>query len=239
MAKKTVISVVYLLVYLAMLLNGCSLIGHHYGSKIDARGIPVWQVETVKIHSKVRVKKKNGEEFAGEYMELRQFFDSEYAQRYQQSKKQIRKNIYLPDLGETITIVDKLSGDMKLRFLGFGWRGPGREYLIVEGQENNDQEIVSLRWATSIIGEQGDVLDVNALRALFSGDGVASSAVIVIHQKSKVIQIPLNEIAEIQWYPTRAYTIVGTALGFLVDAGVAVGLGFLIYYSNNPPCSGF
>lgn len=233
MAKKTVISAVYLLVYLVMVLNGCSLIGHHYGSKIDARGIPGWQVETVKIHSKLRVKNKNGEEFVGEYLELRQFRDSDFAQRYCQSQVQVRKDIFLPDLGETITIVDKLSGDLKVRFLGFGWRGPGREYLVVEGQENNDEEIVSLRWATSIIGEHGDVLDVIELRALFSEDGVALSSVVVIRQKYGTVQIPMNEVAEIQWYPTRAYTTVGTVLGVIVDAGVVAGAVILIYLARH------
>jgi hypothetical protein len=147
------------------------------------------EVHTIKPGTPIVVILKSGFRVQGKYLEPVLFPAEEYAASYAKCREQIKKEIVLPELGDTVTIIDKTGKQHELEFLGFDCgtvltRRKAKAYM------ESIKNIVDIR---------GNIIEVEAVRKFVSeGKIPLLTWGIITKNKSGRTQIALEDIYLIQ-----------------------------------------
>lgn len=222
-------------------LNGCSLIGFGIGSAIDSRKsdtifIPGWKVEAIKPGEQIRVILRDGKEVEGKYVGLNRVPPKEYAKRYADFRKQRQEELFLPALGDSITITMK-SGAQGQRILS----GFDHQYLAttLEGETDTSHAfasyimsvrqmgdtttgIVLLKKVDKIVDSDGNVVKGEDLQRLAFEGGIPLLSAIAIEHLLTTTQVAMNEVHQIEVPKKGSAKWTGLAIGAAIDVFIIV-----------------
>lgn len=218
MQNKTLFGLTLLVAVAAtFLFNGCSVVGFTVGaiidgSKPDRDTIPGPQVVAkVGKGDTVEIIQKNGEHLRGEYVGTDTISMAEYAQRYNETRKQ-NQGITLPALGDTIDINNYLS---EAEFLGFG-----DEYILVKRQVNPQPTRFALDRLTSIRDSRGNVIEGETLKKLLHDGKLPLLSAIVIKNGLRTTRVPIDSLRQVDIPATKNAKWGGLVFGAGVDVAV-------------------
>jgi hypothetical protein len=153
-------------------------------------------VHTIKPGTRIYVLKSSGAGVRGKYLELVRVPAEEYATSYAKCREQIKEEILLPELGETVTVITKTGKQHELEFLGFDY---GTILTRIErmGKTRTLKENIGL--IKNIVDSRGNMIGVEAVRRLISeGKIPLLSSGIVVKSKVGRTQIAWEDIYQIQ-----------------------------------------
>jgi len=238
MAKKYAVLLMVLATSAMLILSGCTVIGYSIGSNLDRRRISPSQTEVISSSCDIRVRKTNGSVLRGTYLGLRYLSLAEYGEASKECQRRFGNHVLIPAIGETVSLLDAMTGDMKLEFRGFGGSNPGREYMLVGEWDQNQPQILSLRWAKSIVDMNGNVTEIDSIRSWLAQGKIVSRSAIALWNDRGELHIPINQVRSLEWTPARTNTVILTVMGATIDASVIL-LAILIYEWQRHPWSLF
>ena len=151
---------------------------------------------TIKPGTGIYVLLRSGTRVRGKYLELVRVPAERYATSYAKCREQIKEEIVLPELGETVTLITKTGKQHELEFLGFDY---GTILIRVERMGKTRTAKENIKLIKNIVDSRGNIIGVEAVRKLISEGKISllSSGIVV---KSKVgrTQIAWEDIYQIQ-----------------------------------------
>lgn len=154
------------------------------------------EVHNIKPGTPIVVILKSGVRVQGKYLKPVLFSAEEYAASYAKCRAQMKEKIVLPELGDTVTIVDKTGKQHELEFLGFDngtvltrkeTMGKTRKAKAYKGSIKN------------IVDSRGNIIGIEAVEKLISeGKIPLLTWAIITKNKSGRTQIALEDIYLIQ-----------------------------------------
>jgi hypothetical protein len=172
---------------------------------------------TIKPGTRIYVLLRSGAQVRGKYLELVRVPAEEYATSYAKCREQIKEEIVLPELGETVTFITKTGKQHEREFLGFDY---GTILTRIErmGKTRTFKENIGL--IKNIVDSRGNIIGVEAVRKLISeGKIPLLSSGIVVKSKVGRTQIAWEDIYQIQvkkkGMPLAAILVLGLIGGVL------------------------
>jgi len=180
------------------------------------------EVYTIMPGTHIYVLLRSGARVKGEYLELVCVPAEEYAASYANCREKIKEEIMLPELGETVTVIDKTGKQYELGFLGFDY---GTILFRFErmGKTRTAKENISL--IQNIVDRHGNIIGVEAVRRLISEGKISLlSSGIIIKSKAGRTQIAWEDIYQIQKTKKGESSYIVP----LIVGGVVVGIVLFI-----------
>lgn len=148
-----------------------------------------YEVNTIKRGTPIVVILKSGVRVKGKYLEPVLFPGDEYAASYAKCRAQIKEEIVIPELGDTVTLIDKTGKQHELEFLGFDCGTvltPRKANVYMESIKN-------------IMDSRGNIIEIEAVKKLISDGKIPLLTwCIITKNKSGRTQIALEDIYLIQ-----------------------------------------
>jgi hypothetical protein len=238
--QKTVIIIFVLCLSSLILFKACSLIGLGIGSIIDAssvketKNIDAWKVKELKRGTRVIAVFKDGREMEGKFLGVKQASFEEYAQRYQKFRNNFPENLYLPDIGDTITLITTRDVRYDVTFVAFEY-----EAILIRMTDAEKSTLAHLRLFKSIDNRKGNVLAVDTLKSLFSQNKIPLLSFMEIEDINGKYQIGLEEIQYISFTTSKnSGKITGFIIGLTIDCVLIAALIESSKEEPPPPPSG-
>lgn len=231
MATKVLLRLAVLVpaVVIIFQLAGCSIIGFGIGAAIDASKpkqvtIPDREVETVMPGTAIDILLKDGKLISGKYAGTGFLTEKEYADNYAKSHEQLRSEIILPELGDSINIVVVGTGRRQpAEFSGFYHQGIQIKFRIGPSTTVRSQ-LVPIDHFSSIVDSRGDVLEAEIVKKLIAEGKVPLVSAIIVQNKTGKETIAVDQVDQIQ-VPTKKHAaLTGLLLGAVVDVIVIAGV---------------
>jgi hypothetical protein len=197
--------------------NGCSVIGLVGGGISDlstekTRPVAGWDLKTVKAGTRLILLLKDGSEITGRFIALHRRAPMEYASEYVQFRGQQPEGIYLPALGDTVTIVTVSGRMIDTEFAGFD-----HNTVLVRALDKTEPTRTNLDLIDSIMDKEGRSLGQEKVKSLVaSGDAPFLSA-LSLSGSEETVQVPLNHIQQIHIQRARNAWIKGLLIGAVID----------------------
>lgn len=216
-------------------LAGCSIISFGIGTAIDDSKpkqvtIPDREVETVTPGTAIDILLKDGKQISGKYAGIGFLAEEEYADSYAKSREQLRNEIILPELGDSINIVVFGTGRQQpVKFSGFYYQGIQIKSMI--GPYTTARSLVMpIDQFSSIVDSRGDVLEAEIVKKLITEGKVPLLSAIIVQNKTGKETIAMDQVDQIQ-VPTKKHAaLTGFLLGAVVDVFV---IAFIIQFGNS------
>jgi len=232
--EKKMIIVVVMAASLAMSLSGCCLIGLGVGaivdsSKPDSAYVPAGKAQTLKPGKTITVTKLDGEAVTGAYLGMDFVTVTDYYEtKYADAQKLNKDRCALPDLSQSITIIDTNSRRWDVEFRGFSRDFGGREYLLFRNLGQVIPNRVSLWSVSGIADSQGNIIQTDTLSQLINDRKIPTLSTLLIRSENDRIQIPTGEIEMVQYKLKHHGALTGFLIGACVDVIVVVATGAII-----------
>jgi hypothetical protein len=197
--------------------HGCSILGLGIGAvsdanKPDTEVISGWDVKTIPSGTEIGIILRDGSEITGRYEGMGQLSPQEYDIRYSKCRQEQPEEIYLPAIGDTITVVSKSGDQLVGRFLGFDYR-----IMHVQLFDRSETNRAALNLIDTIEDNRGNVLEGERLKQLvFDGKIPFRSVIVVTGPVTKAV-ISLDEVHQIQIPAEKKGALTGFLLGAAVD----------------------
>jgi hypothetical protein len=199
--------------------SGCTAIGFGVGAIIDSQKadydtIPGWYSTSIWRGEDIRVTKKTGEELNGKYLGLETLADSQYAPLYNECRDKYKKEISLPALGDSISIVTRESGkEYKGEFLGFD-----AQYIWVNTRMwRPNRQQVDMGKVDRITDQNNNLIDVKGLRDLSSEGEIPALSTVALKTNSETLHIPTAEVDQMVAPADKNAKWNGLAVGVAID----------------------
>ena len=171
-------------------------------------------------------------EVKGKYLELVRVPAEEYAASYANCREQIKEEIVLPELGDTVTVIATNGKQYELGFLGFDY---GTILFRFERMGKTRTAKENIRLIKNIVDSHGNIIGVEAVRRLISEGKISIlSSGIIIKSKAGRTQIAWEDIYQIQvkekGMPSAVILVVGGLIGgvlFAILMGSIITAGIL------------
>ena len=151
---------------------------------------------TIRPGTHIIVLLKSGAQLRGQYLELVRVPTEEYAASYAKCREQIKEEIVLPELGETVTVIATNDKHYVFEFLGFD-HGSILIRFEMMGKIRTAEE--DLRLIKNIVDSRGNIIGEEEVRRLISEDKISLlSSGIIIWSKGDRTQIAWEDINQIQ-----------------------------------------
>lgn len=220
------------LVAVSASLCSCSIIGLGLGSLQDAKDpkltpVSMRQLKGLSIGEDIRVFTSPSDSIEGEFRGIVLRDHAEYSQRFSKAKALLaNESIWLPNIGDTATVLFREGTSPKFCFLGIDEGG-----AVLASQITNNKMTQTYRlWLTSLdtlIDATGHSLDSTSLNFVVSKRAVPYPSVLVIQTRAKKDSIALEHVTKLECINSRNMKLVGLAVGVFVDGLVIVGLAAL------------
>ena len=152
---------------------------------------------TIRPGTPIIVTLQSGNQVEGKHVELVRVPTEEYAASYAECREQLKEEIVLPELGETVTVIATNGKHYKLEFLGFDYGSILTRFELMGGQIRTAKE--DLRLIKNIVNSRGNILGEEEVRRLISEDKISLlSSGIIIWSKGDRTQIAWEDINQIQ-----------------------------------------
>lgn len=236
------------LVVLAIFTSGCSMVGLGTGmviddSRSDEKTIEGWKCGSVKKGTRATVHLKDGKHIDGVFDGLSELPPDEYATRYKSFKMACAHDLNLPQIGDTLRIIDRKGDQGRHEFGGFGYRYKSLsrrskeersavcQYLSAMSIDQHEQREFKLKYLDEIVTDDGNIIGADKienlatqgkipLKNVMAIDNVYGSRHLVNIENIKSIEVPRKKYAK--W--------VGLGLGLLVDGAiVAIAIAMASY----------
>ncbi len=205
------------LVCIALLLNGCTVIGMVIGhasdkSKPDTVHVAAQDFNGLTPGTKISVYTKDGAVSTGRYKGIEAMNENAYTAQYGNCKNALKDRVWLPALGEEIQL--KLAGiDVLFRrqFTGFE---PHR--ILVQKIDTGEKGMALVDRVDQIENDDGNVLPGSTLKELMTEGVISYSSQILLQVDMTVTKIPVDEVDHVE-AKNKKYGIVIALLGLGVD----------------------
>lgn len=154
------------------------------------------EVEKIKPGTSIVVTLNTGFLVSGKYAGLSLIRAEEYAENYAKCREQIKEEIVLPELGETVTVITKTGKQHELGFFGFDY---GTILIRVEGMGRTRIASENISLVKNIVDSRGNIIELETVRKLISEGKISlPSSGIIIKQKAGRTQIAWEDIYQIK-----------------------------------------
>jgi hypothetical protein len=223
-------------IWVVLRFTGCSVIGFGIGSAIDSskpkeKIVPGWEVQTIKPGNKIMLILKDGSGLEGKFLGLDRVPEQEYAEAYSRIRQQKPEGVLLPEIGENITITDTLGKEWAYQFLGYDFR-----HIVLRPQGETESIRMSLNLMSRIVDNQGNIIEGETIRKLFSENRLPLLSAISIRQEPILNRIPesgievpvettrvaLDKIYQIKVPIKKQAALTGFLIGAVVDVTVII-----------------
>ncbi len=177
---------------------------------------------TIKPDTPIIVTLRSGDQVRGKYVELARVPMEEYAASYAECREQLKEEIVLPELGETVTVIVTNGKKYELEFLGFDYGSILTQFELM-GKIRTARE--DLRLIKNIVDSRGNIIGEEAVRKLISEGKISLlSSGIIIKGKSIRTQIAWEDIDQIQKRKkgTSSYIVPLIVCGVIFGAVVVI-----------------
>jgi hypothetical protein len=219
MKRKPVVPMLMLLGTVAIFgYSGCTAIGFGVGAIIDSQKpdydtIPGWYATSVWRGEDIRLTKKTGEELKGKYLGLETLADSQYAPMYNECRDKYKKEISLPALGDSISIVSlKPAKEYKGRFLGFD-----DQYIWLRTGVWGSTQPIDMRRIDGITDRNGNPIEVGRLISLSSAGKIPALSTVALKTNSETLHIPTPEVDQMVVPADKNAKWNGLGVGVAID----------------------
>jgi len=155
---------------------------------------PEWH--TIRPGTRIIVLLKSGAQLRGKYLELARVPTEEYTASYAKCREQIKEEIVLPELGETVTVIATNDKHYEFEFLGFD-HGSILIRFELTGKIRTAKE--DLRLIKNIVDSRGNIIGEGEVRRLISEGKISLlSSGIIIKSKGDSTQVAWEDINQIQ-----------------------------------------
>jgi hypothetical protein len=222
------------------IIDGISVAGDMASLKKDAAKkkyiiILPSAVHTIKPGTRIYVLLRSGAGVRGKYLEFVRVPAEEYATSYAKCREQIKEEIVLPELGETVTVITKTGKQHEREFLGFDY-GTILTRVGRMGKTRTFKENIEL--IKNIVDSRGNIIGVEAVRKLISeGKIPLLSSGIIVKSKAGTTQIAWEDIYQIQ--VKKKGVPLAAKLGVVLIASALVIVLFAYYFSKEVIDEGF
>lgn len=212
-------------------MNGCSIVGFGIGSIIDAKKadtgtISPEEVKVIQPGSKIVITLRDGTEIGGRYRGIEELSPQAYGRRYTKRREEWGSEIYLPAIGDTITIITESGRQCVGEFLGFDHKIACVKLLDRSGSTSTNLNIIE-----TIEDDRGNVVSGLRLKQfVFDGKIPFQSAIAIDATWTKTL-IALDEVHQIQ-IPVKKR---GGELGGCVFPAVVAVILFALLVSSDLP----
>ena len=176
---------------------------------------------TITPGTRIIILLKSGDQLRGKYLKLVRVPQEEYAASYSKCREQIKEEIVLPELGETVTVIATNDKHYVLEFLGFD-HGSILTRFEMMGKIRTAEE--DLRLIKNIVDSHGNIIGEEEVRKLISEGKISLlSSGIIINSKGDSTQIAWEDIYQIQKREKgKSFYIVPLILGGAVICVVLI-----------------
>lgn len=151
---------------------------------------------TIKPGTPIIVILWSGDQVEGKYVELVHIPAAEYAASYAKCREQIKEEIVLPELGETVTVIATNGRQYNLEFLGFDYESILTRFEVM-GKTRTARENLGL--IKNIVDSSGNNIGEETVRKLISEGKISLlTSGIIIKSKTGRTQIAWEDIDQIQ-----------------------------------------
>jgi hypothetical protein len=203
--------------------SGCTAIGFGVGAIIDSQKpdydtIPGWYATSVWRGEDIRLTKKTGEELKGEYLGLETLADSQYALVYNKFRDKYEKEISLPALGDSISIVSlKPAKEYKGKFLGFD-----DQYIWLRTGIWGSTQPIDMNKIDGITDRNGNPIEVGRLISLSSAGKIPALSTVALKTNSETLNIPTPAVDRIEIPVDKNAKWVGLGTRVIIDLAIIV-----------------
>jgi hypothetical protein len=176
---------------------------------------------SIKPGTRILVVLNSGALVSGKFAGLAQVPPEEYAASYAKCREQMKEELMLPALGESVIIINVLGNKFEFEFLGF-------DYGIIQIRQigRAKSEKAKLSSIVNISDSNGDVSEIKTINKLISeGKIPLLSSGIVVKSKVGRTQINWEDIYQIE-VKKKGMPLFATAA--LIAAGVAI-VAYILY----------
>jgi hypothetical protein len=246
MTKFEYKAIVICSILLLLSIYGCSLIGLGIGKVVDSARkdsyseVPGWDIKTIEPGAKIQLFLNNGETVYGEFLAPGTLEWSKYKKKYEKYREELKNDILLPVLADTIVAIDTAGNEWEIEYFGLD----GNSVRFRDGKQAEPRN-VDFRRVERIVSSAGDTIRTKTIQDLAYKAPPPSSTTIIIREiddhgrrvYSRVsylnpIEIPLDEIQQLHFKDKERGALSGFILGALVDIIV---IAILATDDDDPP----
>jgi hypothetical protein len=208
-----------LAIVLLFQISGCSIIGvgfgaYEDGSKPDTLFIQDWKIKGVEPGSKINIILNDGNLVSGKYIGLEKVTTEEYTESYARSREQNIKEVILPELGDSITVIDTIGRQWVCEFSGFDYHN----FMSVQQKGQTEPSITVLGLVGKILDRDGNVIEVDKIRNLMTEGKLPLLSAIVVQGEVGRIQVPMDKVRQIKVRVDKHNALIGFLIGAVVDS---------------------
>lgn len=213
-----------LLPMLAALIAGCTGIGYLVGHSVDHSQplLPVRQTAVAAAAGLPAVlQTRAGATHAGAIVGLARMSESEYAARYASWRSHWSQRIRLPQLGDSIVVIDEERGEVRGRFTGFD-----------AGNIRLGGDSTAMATTSALSDSAGGELDLAFLNAEHRRNALPVMTVLRFRVDASEIVLPIDEVALLRIEQGRSGRTTGTIAGGILDAALIVTWALLTAFGQ-------
>ena len=214
-----------LAIVLLFQISGCSIIGAGLGaiedgSKPDTLFIQDWKIKGVEPGSKINIVLNDGNLVSGKYIGLEKVTAEEYAESYARSREQNMKEVILPELGDSITVIDTLRRQWVCEFSGFDYHN----FMSVREKGQTGPSMAGLNLIGKILDRDGNFIEVDKIRNLMTEGKLPLLSAIVVQGEVGRIQVSMDKVRQIKVRVDKHNALNGFLIGAVVDLLLIYGI---------------
>ncbi|MCF7810610.1 hypothetical protein K9N50_06445 [bacterium] len=209
-------------------INGCTAVGLGTGLILDSRAEPVrlnplLDLDYIEKGKQITVILRSGEAYSGKYDGMGVVDQNEYRVNYAVILQNVKTEIQLPAIGDTVIIYLKPVKDkinMKRVFCGFSFKSTTngrRAYLKYKYTRSNAFEEIDIRRIHSIVKLGKYEIFSGKVESFIVSGGLSNVTSISIYEKGKLRKISVKDIDVITLKPEKKMTKILSAAGFVCD----------------------
>jgi hypothetical protein len=222
-------------------LNCASTTGFVIGSakdasKPDSLYLPGWKAEAVKPGTNVNLFLTDGSPVTGIYRGLGQVANEEYAERYSRFRKHKQDLLFLPALGETITITMQSGAQLEREFLGFNYQrlaeildaktiadleAPSLA-ILVRQLVSNTSGTLFMKNVVKVADVQGNSTEGAILLSLAAENEIPLHSTIIVEKPDRHVQFPMDKVERVELKNKKKARWTGLAIGAIIDVAAWV-----------------
>ena len=214
-----------LAIVLLFLISGCSLIGAGLGaivdhSRPDTLFFESWMIKAVNPGSRINIILNGGNLVNGKYIGLEKVTTEEYAESYARSRNQNLKEVVLPELGDSIKVIDTLGRQWVCEFSGFDYHN----FMSVREKGQTGPSMAGLNLIGKILDSDGNFIEVDKIRNLMTEGKLPLLSSIVVQSKVGRIPVSMEKVHQIQVTVNKHGVLIGFLIGAVVDLLLIYGI---------------
>ncbi len=219
------------LILTVALVSGCTVIGFGLGSYMDSKADGTnyaFQngLDSLDFKDELLITLKDGSVNKGRFSGVSAVSNEEFDSFYTQLCFENRNNIFLPAIGDTLTIHLKpsRSKEYKVRlFDGFTFKSfdsGNQTFLKVRYIKTGANEYIDMRGIHKITDFEGEEINLKSLNNFIHSGGLNNLTTLILMDKYTRLNIRMVDIQNIKVAPKQRAAPVFTGLGLVLDIAI-------------------